>query len=154
MVLLSFSVPEHVALIMDGRKRQTTRIERKNPIKVGDTLQVYYKSRIPKYRCDGCIDSECLQSEYNSPKMEYDDPTKKQRTVSEHCDDWCNVFGTAIVTSVEYLSDILKFGSKELWAKYDGFKDFKDADVWFTKQYGDNWQGLNFVVINFKGDWM
>jgi hypothetical protein len=154
MVLLSFSVPEHVALIMDGRKRQTTRIERKNPIKVGDTLQVYYKSRIPKYRCDGCIDSECLQSEYNSPKMEYDDPTKKQRTVSEHCDDWCNVFGTATVTSVTTLSKEIMDTSFLEWAQKDGFATRQETFEWFSKQYGDDWLNKNFVVIKFKGDWL
>ena len=43
MVAISFSVFKEK--ILDGTKRQTIRKSRKKPIKVGDTLQLYWKLR-------------------------------------------------------------------------------------------------------------
>ena len=57
MPALSFSVttqrgPLH-ELILDGRKRQTIRKERRTPIKVGDALTLYWKQRTKKADKEG-----------------------------------------------------------------------------------------------------
>ena len=45
MPILSFSVGGQKEKILDGRKRQTMRGPRKIPIRVGDTLYLWWKSR-------------------------------------------------------------------------------------------------------------
>jgi hypothetical protein len=64
--ILSFSDSNHVPLILDGRKAQTTRRPRKNPIKVKDTLRVYFRSRMKKGTCLNCISKTCTKSNANS----------------------------------------------------------------------------------------
>ncbi len=143
MVLLSFSEPAHVPLILDGRKRQTTRQERKNPIKVGDILQVYYKSRCAK-TCLNCI-KICPQG-------------LKRCSVYRNFGCHRNFFGTALVTSVETIfPHLMTDEEREAWAKADGFDSWTKAALWFGAKYGkkfENWRVVPWVVIKFAPAWL
>ncbi len=143
MALLSFSEPAHVRKILDGRKTQTTRQERKNPIKVGDTLQVYYKSRCSK-SCGNCI-KMCPQG-------------LKRCSVYRNFGCHRNFFGTATVTSVETIRpDEMDAEAREAWAKADGFDSWTKAALWFGAEYGkkfENWRAVPWVVIKFAPDWL
>ena len=37
------------------------------------------------------------------------------------------------------------------WAHADGFDTVEDADVWFTKRYGEDWDMLSWTVIRWGG---
>jgi hypothetical protein len=137
MVLVSFSEPAHVPMLLNGRKQQTTRLPRKNPIKIGDTLHCYFKSRLGKGTCKNCIEQECVY-------YEGDETTP--------CPEWNNFFGTAKVTEIIPLHEALK--DKEEWAKLDGFDSFEDANMWFTATAGANWTALPYKVIWFDPEWV
>ncbi len=153
MALLSFSEPAHVPLILDGRKRQTTRQERKNPIKVGDILQVYYKSRCLK-SCGNCINPECPYAVQGDLECDYVKTGLKRFT----CDQHTNFFGTARVTSVETIyPDQMTDEAREAWAKADGFDSWTKAALWFGAKYGkkfENWRVVPWVVIKFAPAWL
>lgn len=144
MVLLSFSDSKHVQLILDGRKAQTTRKPRKTPIKVGDVLQVYFKSRMKK-TCENCIFRRCNYSVQNRNYCFKD----------ESCAQHTNLFGTAKVIKSEPFSPLnLCPTALEEWAKADGFESFEAADKWFTNVHGKDWVYLPWVLIFFEGDWL
>lgn len=140
MVLVSFSEPAHVPMLLNGRMQQTTRLPRKNHIKVGDTLHCYFKSRLGKGTCNNCIEQECVY-------YEGDEPTP--------CPEWNNFFGTAHVTKIEnLLIDVIFGGKKEEWAVADGFKDWDEANKWFTETHGAKWIEEGFEVIHFEHEWL
>jgi hypothetical protein len=56
MPALSFSV--HKNKIKSGAKRQSIRADRKNPIKIGDKLYLYWKQRSPK-DCEKLGETKC-----------------------------------------------------------------------------------------------
>ncbi len=78
-MLLPFSIPEHVPLLLSGAKKQTTRQPRKRPLKVGDILHAFgwNGAEIQSYKelvcseeispsCEGCSKTDedldnCLQ---------------------------------------------------------------------------------------------
>jgi hypothetical protein len=143
MVLMSFSEPEHVPALLDGRKTQTTRLVRKNPVKAGDTLQCYYKSRVAKM-CLSCITPDCEYSAMgNSPQI----PAIK-------CSKYCNYFGTATVTDVVPLKEALM--DRDVFARLDGFGSWAQADRWFRRssRVDKNWTTLPYVVIRFEPHWL
>jgi len=152
MVLLSFSEPAHVRKILDGRKTQTTRQERKNPIKVGDILQVYYKSRCEK-TCQNCIRENCPSSDA-APDICRTCILCRGIDIDQHT----NFFGTARVTSVEtILPDQMTDVDREAWAKADGFESWTKAALWFGAEYGkkfENWRQVPWLVIKFEPDWL
>ena len=37
------------------------------------------------------------------------------------------------------------------WAHTDGFDTVEDADIWFTKRYGEDWDMLSWTVIRWDG---
>ena len=37
------------------------------------------------------------------------------------------------------------------WAKADGFDNFEAANIWFTKQYGEDWHQRTWTVIRWDG---
>lgn len=185
MPLMSFTRPEAISLLLDGRKKQTTRLRRierlvssnvpdehflqvkkvGRELKVGDTLYCYYRSRMKKGYC-----GNCLKQYYPNPVCE-SDTISRDRKHSVDCDAWTNYFGGATITKIENLNivfyqdlilnvynveinDALLNQNKELWAKLDGFKDFVEANEWFSKEYGRNWQDLPFVVITFEPKWL
>ncbi len=149
MVLLSFSDPKHVPLIISGEKAQTTRKPRKNPIKVGDTLHVYFKLRMAK-TCENCIFEKCICSVQN----------RKGVFLGEDCAQQTNFFGTAKVIRVAKLRETTSLienwrdDIKEWWANLDGFSSFAEANEWFTRVHGPDWQAQDWDVIYFEGDWL
>ena len=156
MPLLSFSDSKHVPLILDGRKAQTTRRPRKSPIKVKDTLRVYFRSRMKKGTCLNCISKTCTKSNANSdPKNSLEDWGK-----DNGCELWYNFFGTAKVTAVTRVGrttltiDKWDDREKESWAIADGFTNFDEADKWFKRIHGPDWQAQEWDIIHFEGDWL
>lgn len=144
MPLLSFSGLKHVPLILNGRKAQTTRKPRKNPVKAGDNLYVYYKSRMRK-TCENCIFRKCNYSVQNREYCFKD----------ESCAQHTNYFGTAIAIKVEdFDPHSLSLNALEEWAQADGFQNYKEANEWFTKVHGKDWIYQPWVIIYFKGDWV
>lgn len=149
MVLLSFSEEKHVPLILNGRKRQTTRQKWKNPVTPGDRLQVYYKSRVSK-TCLNCIVNNC---QYSATGNSVDIPGIK-------CTDHTNFFGEAVVTSVETVCfDQMTSEQREAWAIADGFDSWIDAALWFTRNYSKkfgvwSWKEVPWTVIKFEPEWL
>lgn len=142
MVLMSFSEPEHVPMLLDGRKQQTTRKPRKNPVRHGDTLHCYYLSRMKKDTCTNCLTPSTL-------------PKGCSITETGKCPGWNNLFGKALVTHV-WTTKITTLSSeeKEQWAIADGFKDFAHADKWFTASHGPGWQDEEWDIIYFMPGWL
>lgn len=133
MPLMSFSTLKSALQL--GNKRQTTRLPRKRPLKVGDTLHVYFKSRAKK-TCDNCITRHCISE--NTP-----------------CDSHTNKFGNAVITGIK-TGHFITLTDRELraWARRDGFADFDCANKWFFDQYGARWMHMEWVVITFEPDWV
>jgi hypothetical protein len=151
MVLLSFSDKKHVPLILNGQKAQTTRKPRKNPVKVGDTLQVYFKSRVGKGHCKNCL------RDHTCPLLMQ--LSRIGNVIYPNCPDWINFFGTAKVIDVKQFRGSYNFthwikAELEYWAKNDGFPSFKEANEWFTKVHGPDWMSQDWDIIYFKGDWL
>jgi hypothetical protein len=152
MSLLSFSDTKHVPLIIDGRKAQTTRTPRKTPIKAGDNLYVYFRSRMKKGTCQNCICKMCKKSNANSNPR---DNLEEWELENNACKFWYNFFGSAIAIKVEdFDPHALSHNALEAWAKADGFKSFAEAAQWFEKVHGKNWVNLPWDIIYFKGDWL
>jgi hypothetical protein len=147
--ILSFSDSNHVPLILDGRKAQTTRRPRKNPITVNDTLYVYFRSRM-KPGCKNCILGECPASVQN----------QTHTFLGQDCTRHTNFFGTAKVTAVVRVGrttltiDKWYDREKESWAIADGFKNFAEADEWFKRIHGPDWQAREWDIIYFEGNWL
>lgn len=152
MVLLSFSDPKHVPMILDGRKKQTTRKPRKNPIKLYDRLDIYFRSREKKGTCYNCISKNCSCSNIRGKS-----PIKNGLQI---CPLWTNFFGIAEVTRMvlvgkEY-GNLFSSWSKESleeWAVKDGFEDFSEANRWFTHVNGPDWMDMDWDIIFFEGLW-
>lgn len=133
MPLMSFSTLR--SALQSGNKRQTTRLQRKRPLKVGDTLHVYFKSRAKK-TCDNCITRHCISE--NIP-----------------CDSHTNKFGTAVITNIKKgCFSTLNPTELHSWAMRDGFADFDCANKWFVDTYGSNWMHMVWTVISFEPDWV
>ncbi len=149
MVLISFSEPDHIPKIFDGRKRQTTRQPRKNPIKVGDTVQLYYRSRMSK-DCKNCINQNC---QFGDRKALRD----TKGLIGQRCGAHTNFFGTAKITSVGDLDfDLLSPGALDVWAVADGFESWEQANKWFSTHHGagPNWTRFPWVVIKWEPNWL
>jgi len=152
MVLLSFSITDHIQKIKAGLKFQTSRIPRKPrsngkpAYSVGEKAQLYYRSRMRKASCDNCI-LNCGKV----PNINW-------------CEQHTNFFGESeIIDIIHYHSGdykeryhevwtgyTLSYASKEdkeSWAIADGFIDFKEASEYFKTSHGGNWADLNWDVI-------
>ena len=165
MPLMPFTSAEHVIMLLEGTKQQTTRLPRKHPIKIGETLYCYFKPRHKK-GCTNCIVQDC---------------TNRDRLVGDAhlCESWNNYFGEAKVIRTEHYWSHLSFpevvtdGSdhwfaqfaelitekegKELleeWSRKDGFIDFKHADQWFVEHHGADWMQKDLDVITFEPKWL
>lgn len=174
MSKMDFTEPEHVSMLQDWIKMQTTRPPRKIPIKVGETLYCYYKPRM-KACCWNCIHPQCIHSNsWNARKLPY--------AKIESCDKHTNYFGEAKAIEIIHrwatwdstqgrspdwkknrfdirLCD-LGDGERHAWAVADGFRDFNEADEWFTEKYskkgvdGSDWIHWDWDVIRFKPGWI
>lgn len=144
MVLLSFSDPKHVPMILDGRKKQTTRKPRTSPIRAGDILHVYYKSRMRK-TCNNCLKYHSITG-HVCPVIISD---------SHYCPRHTNFFGTAKVVNVcNFDPNLLSRSALESWAKADGFESFEEANQWFSNVHGPDWASTPWVLVFFEGDWI
>jgi len=151
MVLFSFSIPEHIDLIKSAKKSQTTRIPRKSrkngapAYKVGDKVQLYYKSRM-KASCANCIKIECDRRKYilpNDLKIKW-------------CKAHSNIFGESEIIEIRhydvgpyyengfefwmsnYLGNLPE-DEKKSWAVADGFSGgWKEANHWFAHNTQNN----------------
>jgi hypothetical protein len=147
MPMIGYSIPEHIPLIMDGTKRQTTRRPRERyPFKEGDRLYNYFIPRIKSGTCKNCLNQL--------------DCTKKGRKVN-NCLSWSNYFGAADTAHIERLREVddntfvhWSLNKLEGWAIADGFRDVSQADGFFTKQYGTEWDYIEYDIITFLGDWL
>ena len=141
MVLMSFSEENHVPKLKSGEKNQTTRLQRKNPVKVGQTLQCYYRGR-EKKSCNNCLKRDaCTQVDYVDGKG---------------CESHNNFFGLATVKAVIPIKQALATMGKEEFARKDGFESWEKADWWFARNSGAgrNWTRLPYVVIHFEPHWL
>ena len=106
---------------------------------VGDILQCYYRPWMGKDTCKNCIVIDCTVTE------------------TGECPGWNNYLGTARVTEVYPLAEVLvDEDSAEVWAMEEGFKSFEEADTWFQKhsKYGKEWVTAPYIVIRFLPDWL
>ena len=134
-------------MILDGSKSQTTRKPRKDPIKAGDVLYSYFHLRMKSGTCLNCINMKC--ENYNPPQ---------KHLAKTRCPEWFNYFGEADVIQVQHLEGYNTFAhwsreALEAWAKADGFASFREADLWFSRHYGENWDYEPWDIIHFKGRW-
>jgi hypothetical protein len=139
MVLQPFSIPEHIGKIKSGEKTQTTRKGLRD-LQVGTKLQQYYRPRMKKGTCVNCIHN-C----YWRGRADY-------HYIDDKCPEWTNFFGEVPVEHIRQYP----FGLQELheiefegWAISDGFTDGKEADEWFTEQYGIGWKSIPMTVIKW-----
>jgi hypothetical protein len=143
MSVVSFSEPSHVSKIIEGRKRQTTRKPRINPLKPGEKIQLYYKPRMKKC-CRNCISNECVYAAQGTSDYIYE----------TSCSRHDNFFGTAKIIKVEDIDFfLLSPAALEVWAVADGFESWVQADKWFIEHYGPKWTSLPFVVITWEPTW-
>lgn len=144
MVLMIFSEPKHVRMLRNGLKPQTTRTPRKNPVKEGDILHCYYRSRMAK-TCANCVNAEC----------EFSVLGDKAAEKGYKCEKHTSFIGVATVTKVAHPKfPIMQQSVKDLWAVQDGFKDWNEANQWFVDHHGPDWQDTDFEVIMFDGHWL
>jgi len=148
MPIMGFSEQKHIPLILNGAKRQTTRKPRKKQVNVGDILYCYFKPRMKSGSCDNCILIDKCSNGYHV-------------TGFSGCRRWDNKFGEAKVIGIrrvgsentacfsEWMGDSLN-----RWAINDGFENFHEADEWFRRVHGDNWQNQEWDIIYFDGDWL
>lgn len=157
MVLFSFSIPEHIPMIKNGSKHQTTRRPRKTrsngqpAYSVFDKVQLYYRSRM-KESCENCI-SKCSYERGGVLGLVFP------------CRFWSNFFGeSGIIDIIHYHRGAYKERfhevwtgytlahvddeDRERWSKADGFGSWDEAGDWFMKKTGDpNWADQNLDVI-------
>jgi hypothetical protein len=174
MPLISFSEPGHISKLLSGTKRQTTRPPRKNPLKVGDVLYCYYKSRIKKM-CSNCISDHC--------KIPVERRSVKDLCNFPPCDHHNNYFGEAKVIGILHCNNVLSMNGNRLcyaariqgkefekwiegfdcqsksfmndWAKADGFLDYREAHEWFAQKYkSTSWMIVPWDIIIFKPLWI
>lgn len=165
MVLLSFSIPEHIPLIKSGKKAQTTRIPRKPrsngkpAYSVGDKIQLYYRSR-QKDTCNNCIvDQPC------GYKAKIGIPIPA-------CTSHIDFFGETTVTEIIHYDGNHQYAEngneiwmgctighlddedRESWAVADGFKNWDAADDWFVRLKNDGydnfWHNRSYDVITWE----
>ena len=158
MVLISFSILDHINKIKTGLKSQTTRIPRKMrsngkpAYSVGEKVQLYYKPRM-KDSCDNCI---------VTPQP---DPCNFWHAEMIDCPWHKNFFGESeIVDIIHYHSGDYQERHHEVWTGYtlahaddedkeswaiaDGFINFDAASDYFYKSTSNpNWADQNLDVI-------
>ncbi len=121
MPLIGFTVMKDK--VKDGRKRQTIRVLRKYPIKVGDILYIYWKLRTKfceKLREEKCIDEFQIQMAFYENWLNSGKPVWR-------------------VDRIYYdgsVRQLLDFEIEDL-ARKDGFDDALQMMRWFSKRHKD-----------------
>ena len=147
MVLFSFSIPGHIPLIKSGTKHQTTRIPRKlrkngtPPYKVGDKVQLYYRSR-QKASCNNCITVPQPQ-----PCIFWHDE------ISE-CHHHKNFFGKSEITEIRHyqLGKCFREGNEFWMGYYLGEESSEEKKIWAIDDGFTSWQGANFWFAHTTQD--
>lgn len=116
MPALSFSVFKDK--ILSGAKRQTIRSVRKNPIKEGDKLFLYWKQQSPK-DCEELGEATCTSVK---PITIYKDDcfvtlANKER---ENIDDPCDLNKFAIADGFDNWDDLVKYFEKNYGLPFEG----------------------------------
>lgn len=159
MPLVPFSEPDHIPLLLTGKKMQTTRQPGKTPLKVGDVLHCYFKPR-QSPSCKNCIVRRC-------PHEKEKETIIPQLKIS-NCSEWSNCFGAAVITKIiraHYgIADatdvrdiqIVRWNPEwqEDWAVADGFESFDDALEWFSSRHGCDWMDRDWDIITFDPKWI
>jgi hypothetical protein len=140
--------------LLSGSKQQTTR-QQTNRIKVGDVCYIYNQQRRritdkPQRKTTG---GGC---EFISGMIE--DDGRYPRPALDRFSGYSLEFyhahflGKVVITKVYDLyppdTPLDELGE---WARADGFDTVEDADVWFTKQYGEEWDLMHWMVIRWDG---
>lgn len=122
---VNFSV--FIDKILDGSKRQTIRRERKNPIKVGDKLQLFTGLRTKKCKKLGTA----IVAEINYINIWQDEYWGVQVGVND---------------------DNLLYDEVEVLRKADGFDNQKDFFSFFENHYGLPFEGVIIKWKEFKNE--
>jgi hypothetical protein len=83
--------------------------------------------------------------------------TTKSNEIAIYCPDE----GTNKILGIAKIKSLLKikggviptgssYDDAEAWARAEGFNSFWDADKWFSKKYGDDWQENTWGIIQFR----
>ncbi len=167
MVLISFSYPKHIPLILSGQKSQTTRQPRKprangtKPYSVNEKVQLYYRSR-QKKTCGNCIVGQPCNFHQTHGRL--------VNETYDRCASHSNFFGEAVITEINHywsrpleISEGFEYwmGStlghlddeeQDLWAVLDGFKNFDEAHDFFYAETADaEWAYKDLDVIKWDG---
>ena len=148
MSAISF-YPEFLDDLLSGEKQQTTR-QQTSRVAIGGTGHIYIQQRkaitskpIRKLTYEGC--REMLRrvsiGKMNYPPISFADPTRYYA----HCLGKVNITEVYDIHPCEMSLDALTS-----WALNDGFGGgLTDADIWFTKQYGNKWDLRYWTVIKW-----
>jgi hypothetical protein len=152
-----------IDLIKTGEKTQTTRVPRKlkkngePAYKIGDKVQLYYKSRM-RNKCENCI----VVSPPNPCGLYNDD-------IIDYCFHYTNFFGESeIIDIIHYHHSDYKEQYHEVWMGYTlALAGKEDMDAWaiadgfpngyiqahdFFKSINPNWADQNLDVIVWSKD--
>ena len=158
MPALSFQ-GEWLNALLSGGKQQTTR-PRTDRFKVGDVCHIYNQQRrriLDKQvrRMTG-IGTTAMADRVNNPRYYYDPkcPVVKGSRIGDMPSYYAHFLGKVEIMRVYDIRPCrMTVDELEAWARADGFRNFVDADVWFTKQYDEYWIDLKWTVIRWNG-WM
>jgi len=132
--------------LLSGRKKQTTRAT--DRIKVGDIVHIYNQQRkriadkpLRKMTPEG-LERECIRS---YPLIRPD---------IMRGEGHAHFIGKVKITDVFGIHPCwMSIEELDMWAWQDGFRNFIDADKWFTKNYGDDWMNRTWYVILWN-EWL
>ena len=154
MPALSFQ-GEWLRKLLSGTKQQTTR-PLTDRIKVGDICNIYNQQRRriadkPMRKMTAIGMEMVLQKRTIHHDIRTYPPV--------HPDSWirglyyAHFLGKVEITEVYdlYPYDAPLDSVLADWAHADGFDTFEDADVWFMKRYGEEWDLMHWTVIRWDG---
>lgn len=153
MPALTFQ-PTFLDALLRGDKQQTTR-PLTDRFKVGDVCHVYNQQRrriIDKplrtpTRVGAGMIFQMIEDEGRYPRPECD------KSFGYSIDPYyAHFLGKVIITEVYDIHPCdISLDALTKWAQDDGFKDLADADIWFTKRYGDCWDTQYWTVVCWHG---
>jgi len=109
--------------LIDGSKRQTIRLLRKHPIKVGDSLFLFWKLRTKEcelIRKETCTETFLIQMQYYEVWLDSSKP----------------IWRVDKILPNKGIRTLLDFQVEEL-AQRDGFTNALEMVRWFKKKHGD-----------------
>jgi hypothetical protein len=162
MPALSFQ-EEWLDKLLSGSKQHTTR-QHTDRIKVGDVCHIYNQQR----RRIG--DKPLLRTTKTGRELiclKIEDEGTYPRPIGPGVsgidgrgNEWyslvryhAHLLGKVVITEVYNLDPCdAPFDSTRVdWAHADGFDTFADADMWFMKRYGEEWDLIDWTIIKWNG---